>query len=98
MVIPIVGPFRLEAAVIIHHAHMGALAPHAELLRGIDCENDRLVATRVGTVFAILELDHPHVAVSHNIVPSPRHDLLPEDLPRPRTADADLITPFDVKM
>jgi hypothetical protein len=98
MVIPIVGPFGSEAAVIIHNAHMGALASRAQLLRRIDCEDDRLVATRAGTVSAVLQLDHPHVAVSHNIVPGIRHDLLPEDLHRPRTADADLIVTFDVNM
>jgi hypothetical protein len=53
MMIPIVGPFGLEAA---HHAHMGALTPRTELLCGIDCEDDRLVATRAGTVFAISSL------------------------------------------
>jgi hypothetical protein len=35
----------LEAVVIIHHAHMGALAPHAELLCGIDCEDERSPTT-----------------------------------------------------
>src|SRR5580700_240206 len=93
MMIPIVGPFGLEAAVIIHHAHMGALASCAELLCGIDCEDDRLVATRAGTVFAIFDLDHPHVLVAYNIVSSIRHDLLLEHLVIPRTADADLIPP-----
>jgi hypothetical protein len=70
MMIPIVGPFGSEVAVIIHHAHMGALAPRAKLLRDIDCEGNRLVAARAGTVFAILELDHPHVVVPYNIVSS----------------------------
>src|SRR5437899_5193826 len=87
MMIPIVGPFRSEAAVIVHHAHMGALAPRAKPLRGIDCEDDRLVAARVGTVFAIFELDHPHVVISHNIVPGIRHDSLPEDCPKAVDAD-----------
>src|SRR6266516_2747717 len=81
MMIPIVGPFRSEAAVIIHHAHMGPLTPGAELLRCIDCEDNRLVAARVGTVFAVFELDHPYVVVSHDVVPSIRHDFLPEDSP-----------------
>jgi hypothetical protein len=52
MMIPIVGPFRSEAAAIIHHAHMDALATPAELLRGIHCEDHRL--SRV---------DHPHVVI-----------------------------------
>src|SRR6266851_5294286 len=81
MMIPIVGPFRSEAAVVIHHAHMGALAPGTELLRCIDCEDNRLVAARVATVFAVLELDHPYVVVSHDVVPSICHDFLPEDSP-----------------
>ena len=84
MMIPIVGPFGLEAAVIIQHAHMGALAPCAELLCGIDCEDERLVATCAGTVFAIFELDHPHVVVPHNVVSSIRHDLLHENFGRTR--------------
>jgi hypothetical protein len=88
MKIPIVGPFGLEAAVIIHHAHMGALTP-----RAVDCEDDRLVATRAGTVFAIFDLDHPHVLVAYNIVSSIRHDLLLEHLVIPRTADAELLKP-----
>jgi hypothetical protein len=88
MMIPIVGPFASEAAVIIHLAYMGALAPHAEFLRGADGEGDRLVATRAGTVFAIFDLDHPHVLVAYNIVSSIRHDLLLENLVIPRTADA----------
>src|SRR5215469_1948116 len=93
MMIPIVPPFGLEAAVIIHHAHMGALAPRAELLCGIDCEDDRLVAARAGTVFAIFDLDHPHVLVAYNIVSSIRHDHLHENLGRPRTAEDELIRP-----
>src|ERR1700719_1760205 len=88
MMVPIVGPFGLEAAVIIHHAHMGALAPCAELLCGIDCEDERLVAARAGTVFAILELDHPHLLVAYNVVSSIRHDLLLENLVIPKTDDA----------
>src|SRR6266705_742330 len=93
MMIPIVGPFGLEAAVIIRHAHMGTLAPRAELLCGIDCEDDGLVAARAGTVFAIFDLDHPHVLVAYNIVSSIRHDHLHENLGRARTADGDLIRP-----
>src|SRR6266487_5982429 len=93
MMIPIVGPFGLEAAVIIHHAHMGALAPRAELLCSIDCEGDGLVAARAGTVFTIFDLDHPHVLVAYNIVSSIRHDHLHENLGRPKTTDGDLIRP-----
>ena len=93
MMIPIVGPFGLEAAVIIHHAHMGALAPRAELLCGIDCEDDRLVAARAGTVFAIFDLDHPYVLVAYNIVSNIRHDHLHENWRRARTADGDLVPP-----
>jgi hypothetical protein len=78
--IPVVGPFASEAAVIIHHAYMGALAPHAELLRGADGEGDRRVAARAVTVLAIFYLDHPHVVVPYNIVSSIRHILLPESL------------------
>jgi hypothetical protein len=68
MMIPIVGPFGLQAAVIIHHAHMSALAAQAELLCGIDCEDNRLVVGHAGTIVAIL--DHPHVVVAYNIVSS----------------------------
>jgi hypothetical protein len=84
MMIPIVGPFGLEAAVIIHQTHMGALATPAELLCGIDCEYEGLVAACAGTEFAIFELDHPHVVVPYNIVSSIRHDLLHENLGRRR--------------
>ena len=77
MMIQIVGPFRSEAAIIIHHADVGALPPRSEFLRGVDREDNGLVAARVRTGFAILELDHPHVAVAHNIVPSIRHDFSP---------------------
>jgi hypothetical protein len=80
MMILIVGPFASEAAVIIHLAYMGALAPHAELLRSAEGEGDGLVAARIVTVVAIFHLDHPHVVVSYNIVSSIRHILLPESL------------------
>src|SRR6266513_1458595 len=71
----------------------GRTRPRSELLCGIDCEDDRLVAARAGTVFAIFDLDHPHVLVAYNIVSSIRHDHLHENLGRPRTADGDLIRP-----
>jgi hypothetical protein len=77
---PIVGPFASEAAVIIHFAYVGALAPHTQPLRGAHGENERLVAARAPIGFAFFHIDHPHVAVPYNIVSSIRHILLPESL------------------
>ena len=68
--IPMVGPFGLEAALIIHHAYVGALAPRGELLCGVDCEDDRLAAVRPATVIVTVGLDHPYVVVTYNVVSS----------------------------
>jgi hypothetical protein len=46
MIVPMVAPPGLEAAVIIEHADMRALAPCTKLLCGVDCECDCLVAVR----------------------------------------------------
>jgi hypothetical protein len=79
MMVPIAGPFASEAAVIIHLAYMGALAPHAELLRGAHGKGDRLVTARAVTI----ELDPPHLVVTYDIVPGVRHVLLLESLSHP---------------
>jgi hypothetical protein len=56
MMIPIVGQFASEAAIIIQLAYMSALAPHAELLRGADGEGDRPIAARVKATKANLRM------------------------------------------
>jgi hypothetical protein len=76
-IIPIIAPSGPQAAVIIDHAHMSALAPCAQLLCGIDCEDDRLLADHAGTVLAILWFNHLHIVVPYNIVTSIRHNSFP---------------------
>jgi hypothetical protein len=94
-VIPVVGPFGSETAVIIHGAYMGALAPHAKLLRSADRQRDRPVAARAVTIFAIFRLNHPDVMVPYNIVSDIRHILLPESS---RRLTLDLIVMFGVTL
>jgi hypothetical protein len=76
-VIPIVGPFESETAVIIHHAYMGTLAAPAKLLRSADRQRGRSATARAVT-FAIFRLNHPDVMIPYNIVLDMRHILLPE--------------------
>jgi hypothetical protein len=94
-VIPIVGPFGSEAAVIIHRAYMGALAPHAKLLRCADRQRNCPVAARAATMFAIFRLNHPDFMVPYNIVSDIRHILLPESS---RRLTLDLIVMFGVTL
>jgi hypothetical protein len=94
-VISIVGPFGSEAAVIIHRAYMGALAPHAKLLRSADRQRDRPVAARAVTMLAIFHLNHPDVTIPYNVVSDMRHILLPKSSRRPTL---DLIVMFGVRL
>jgi hypothetical protein len=48
MIVSMVAPPGLEAAVIIEHAYMRALAPCTKLLCDINCEYDCLLAVRYG--------------------------------------------------
>ena len=56
---------------------MGALAPVAELFRGVDRQCDGLVESPQRSVVSVVELDYLHVVVSHNVI-SIRHDFLHE--------------------
>ena len=77
---PIVGPFASEAAVTIHFAYVGALAPHTQLLRDAHGAGERLVAARAplvrrlgtGTIYSRLlsgkrSLDHSAMTESRHL-------------------------------
>jgi hypothetical protein len=82
--IRIVGPFALQAAIIVQHAYMGAFAPHAEDLRGADCKLGYAPA-RVSIMLAP-ELYYPHLMISYHIVSSVRHSFLRDISDRTRAA------------
>jgi hypothetical protein len=66
--ISIVAPFASQAAIIIEHAYVGPLSPHAKLLRSSDREKGRVAAVPILTVFSVLGLDHPHVVIPYDVV------------------------------
>jgi hypothetical protein len=47
----------------------------AELLRGVDGEQHGLVLALVGAELLVVELDHPHVTVLDDEIPSLSHGL-----------------------
>jgi hypothetical protein len=77
-------PFASKATIIIHHAHMGALAAHAELSRRTDRKGDGRIAARGVTAFGIPELQHPNVALPHDVVSAVGHALLLQTCTRPK--------------
>jgi len=59
---------------------MDALALHAELLRGANCEGHRIAATGGLCRFGNCTQNDPHIAVAYDIVSSIRHDFLQDDV------------------
>src|SRR5215211_3428610 len=54
-----VDPFGPDVVVLAHEHHVGLLAVLAELLRGVNGEQHRLVFALVGAELLVIELDHP---------------------------------------
>jgi hypothetical protein len=70
LAISIEGPSGPKGAVIIKHAYMGALALHAKLLCGTNCEGHRLAAVGALYPFGGCALNDPYIVVAYDIVSS----------------------------